>query len=167
MRDSLKLYGSKKLATPTSPVGNIDAKIVNIAQKMKSLCRGNIGVGLAANQIGRSESIFVYEHRNVLRVAINPIISEHAGTVVEVEGCLSFPGVFYPIERPRTCLLSAWDENGEHYELEGEHLTARVMLHEHDHLLGKTMVDLLNEDQLKDFKTQWPKKRQEHFSKQR
>jgi len=54
---------------------------------------------------------------------------------------LSFPGVFIPVRRPLKVRIRAYDLSGAEYELEGDGLGARAILHEIDHLNGVVMVD--------------------------
>jgi peptide deformylase len=59
------------------------------------------------------------------------------------EGCLSFPGIYVPIERAFRSKIRALGIDGKPFELEGEALLARAMQHENDHLTGKLMVDFV------------------------
>ena len=57
------------------------------------------------------------------------------------EGCLSFPGIFFNVERNLRAIVRAHDLNGEEFELDGTELTARCMLHETDHCDGIVFLD--------------------------
>jgi peptide deformylase len=59
------------------------------------------------------------------------------------EGCLSFPDVYVKVERPLRARLRATGIDGAVFEMEGEGLLARCMLHENDHLTGKLLVDFV------------------------
>jgi peptide deformylase len=131
------------------------------------LCHLYKGVGLAANQIGHNESMFVFSCRDSLKVAINPEIVEVGEPIPWREGCLSIPGITFELFRPESCFLSAYDEKGDQYEIELDGLSARIVQHENDHLLGTTMIDLLDEDQLEEFNIQWPSKRLKFLSNKR
>jgi len=75
---------------------------------------------------------------------INPeIISVSADKDKSEEGCLSFPGIYVPIERPRQARLRAMGIDGQMFEAEGEGLFGRCMQHEFDHLTGKLMIDFV------------------------
>jgi peptide deformylase len=59
------------------------------------------------------------------------------------EGCLSFPDVFVQVERPMRARVRAMGIDGQIFEIEGEGLLARCLLHEYDHLTGKLLVDFV------------------------
>ncbi len=96
------------------------------------------GVGLAAPQVGVAKQIAIVEideEEGTLEL-INPRILKQEGQDVDVEGCLSFPGIYGEVERPYSIRVKAQDRNGNHYELEAEDYYARAILHEMDHLEG-------------------------------
>lgn len=109
------------------------------------------GVGIAAVQIGEPVKMFLIES-HVAGGAddeppwafINPDIVWLSDDTEKVdEGCLSFPGIYVPIERAYRCRLRAMNIRGETFEVDGEALFARAMQHEFDHLSGKLMVDFV------------------------
>jgi peptide deformylase len=57
------------------------------------------------------------------------------------EGCLSFPGVYFPVKRSLRAVVRAQDLRGEEFEIDGLELTARCMLHETDHCDGIVFID--------------------------
>ena len=59
------------------------------------------------------------------------------------EGCLSFPDIYVKVKRPLRAKLRAMGIDGQMFEIEGEGLLARCMLHEYDHLTGKLLVDFV------------------------
>jgi peptide deformylase len=76
------------------------------------------------------------------RVAlINPVVLNVEGDQTGDEGCLSFPGVFFPVKRSLRAVVRAQDASGETFELDGMDLTARCMLHETDHCDGIVFID--------------------------
>jgi len=107
------------------------------------------GLGLAAIQIGVSRCMFVVEPRLAGReetdgpaVFINPEVLETSNeTERGEEGCLSFPEIYVPVDRPMRAKMRALDLEGNTFEFDGEGLLARCMLHENDHLTGKLLVD--------------------------
>ena len=107
------------------------------------------GLGIAAIQIGDPSKMFLVEPRlagkteHDLPVAfINPeVVWASDESDKSDEGCLSFPGVFVQVDRPRKARVRAMGIDGEIFELEGEGLLARCLLHENDHLTGKLLVD--------------------------
>ena len=109
------------------------------------------GVGIAAIQIGEPYKMFLVEAsvaggaENEDPVAfINPEILwlDDEGETTD-EGCLSFPGIYVPIERAYRCRVKAMNLQGEWFEAEGEGLFARAIQHENDHLTGKLLVDFV------------------------
>ncbi|MDX1771819.1 MAG: peptide deformylase, partial [Planococcaceae bacterium] len=67
---------------------------------------------------------------------VNPEVLQTEGSVIEIEGCLSFPELFGEVERPFYVRVKAQERNGDWYELEAEDYEARAILHEIDHLDG-------------------------------
>jgi peptide deformylase len=107
------------------------------------------GVGLAANQIGVDQRIFVLDcaaedEPSDFRVFINPEILEKDGQIVWNEGCLSFPGVTEEIKRAEHVKVRAFDRDGNRFELEAAGLLAVAIQHETDHLNGVLMIDKLS-----------------------
>lgn len=94
------------------------------------------GVGLAANQVGLKIRMFVVGTEGVGYAFFNPEIISTEGMVGFDEGCLSFPGLFLPIKRPNNVTIKFTDMNGERKEQTFGGLTARVILHEYDHMDG-------------------------------
>lgn len=109
------------------------------------------GIGIAAVQIGVPRQMFLLEAelcgqaRTDDPIAfINPeVVWASDETEKSDEGCLSFPGIYVPIERPYRARVRALDLEGQSFELEGEGLLARAIQHEFDHLTGKLMVDFV------------------------
>ncbi len=100
------------------------------------------GVGLAAPQIGISKRIVVVDDGvSGLIELVNPQIVHVEGSEVDVEGCLSVPGVYGDVSRAHTVRVSAQTRAGDSFELEAEGLMARVLQHEIDHLDGILFTD--------------------------
>jgi peptide deformylase len=103
------------------------------------------GVGLAAPQIGVSRKIAVIDISNAENpadklVLINPKILRAEGRQEGEEGCLSIPGFREQVKRGKRVTVRAQDVRGEHFEMTGEDLLARALLHETDHLHGKLYI---------------------------
>jgi peptide deformylase len=96
----------------------------------------NRGVGLSANQVGLPYRVFVMGAEKVGFACFNPEIIETHGEDTFEEGCLSFPGLFIPVKRPATVKLRYTDYNGITKEETFAGFTARITLHEFDHLDG-------------------------------
>ena len=144
---SLTLYPDPVLRKPSEPVAAFDDELRRIVDAMFARMRASRGVGLAAPQVGLKKRILVLnpdeDPANDL-VLVNPTIVARGGpqTLFD-EGCLSFPGIYVAIDRPRVARLRARGLDGEVFEAEGEALFARAMLHENDHLTGKLMIDFV------------------------
>lgn len=105
------------------------------------------GVGLAGNQVGVLERIFVWASEDTHGAVINPLITQRSSeTFEDVEGCLSIPGVTYPVERSYGVTVEGIDENGDPVRIEAEEHMARICQHEIDHLDGVLFIDRLTDD---------------------
>ncbi|WP_043319843.1 peptide deformylase [Microbulbifer sp. HZ11] len=106
------------------------------------------GVGLAATQVNVHERIVVIdvsEDQSEPLVLINPEVEVLDPEIHKYdEGCLSVPGFYETVQRPRKIRLKALDRNGETYALEAEGLLAVCIQHEIDHLDGKLFVDYIS-----------------------
>jgi peptide deformylase len=115
------------------------------------------GVGLAAPQIGFSKKIAVIDVSNGENAAdklvlINPKILNIEGKQVGEEGCLSIPGFREQVRRAKRVIVHAQNVKGEDFEMTGEDLLARALLHETEHLYGKlyiTHISALKRDLMK------------------
>src|SRR5262245_35023237 len=97
-------YPEKVLLTPTAPVAQVTDKERKLVRDMIETMYAENGVGLAANQVGVSQQIFVASADQVRGkeiVFINPRIVESKGVIKEFEGCLSIPEFFEPVKRAR------------------------------------------------------------------
>ena len=100
------------------------------------------GIGLSANQVGIGRRVFCIGMNDFRRTFFNPVIIESSGEEVSgEEGCLSFPGIFIQVKRPSTIAIEYQDESGELKTDRFEGLTARVVLHEYDHMNGIIFKD--------------------------
>jgi peptide deformylase len=105
------------------------------------------GIGLAAPQVGVQKRLFVFEHADEPGVLINPVVSETDEEWTYSEGCLSIPGIYFQITRPRKVLLTGVGIDGEEHTFEADDLKARLFQHELDHLDGVLMTDHLTPEQ--------------------
>jgi len=144
------------LRQKSKEIAKVDKSVGAIIDRMVFAIEGEeIGLGLAAPQIGESVRIIVIKSReivdengNVLQkeipttVFVNPTITKFSKekTVVE-EGCLSYMGYFGPVERPKKIKLEALDDKGRRVKINAGGLLARVVQHEVDHLDGILFID--------------------------
>ena len=101
------------------------------------------GVGLAANQVGLPYSIFVMGAGGYVTAIVNPKIIQADGEEVIKEGCLSYPGLYLNIKRANHIVVEFYDMNGVFQQRTFEGLTARIFLHEYDHLQGTVFTSLV------------------------
>ncbi|MEI7891333.1 MAG: peptide deformylase [bacterium] len=100
------------------------------------------GVGLAATQVGSNLRLCVIETDGQEYVLINPQITSKSKTkIISEEGCLSFPGKFFPISRHKEVQVRYLDENGKPSKIKGRDLLSRALQHELDHLDGVLIID--------------------------
>ncbi|MDR0383598.1 MAG: peptide deformylase [Spirochaetaceae bacterium] len=138
--------GNEILRQKSAPVKNIDGEIRAVIAKMFEILDKNKGVGLAAVQVGIPERFFIIRMGNdAPRVFINPSIIETSEELADYEeGCLSLPGVWGNLKRPKTVRVQAWNENGRPFTMDADRILARVIQHECDHLDGGLFIDKLS-----------------------
>ena len=135
--------GEPVLRKKAKKVEVIDEKILQILDDMADTMYNADGVGLAAPQVGILKRLFVIDIGDGPLVFINPEILETSGSQTGEEGCLSVPGRYEEVTRANYVKARALNEKGEEFEIEGEELLARAILHEYDHLDGTLFVDKL------------------------
>jgi peptide deformylase len=140
-----RIFGDPVLRLKTKVVAVIDDTIKVLVDDMIEVMYAAPGVGLAANQIGVSKRIAVFDAHDDLgpRVMINPEIVELSGEWDYEEGCLSVPGYVWEIKRPGFARVRALDINGKQVEYAGDGLLGRVLQHEVAHLDGGLLIDVL------------------------
>lgn len=141
----IRTFGDPVLRMKTKPVADIDAAVRTLVKDMIETMYAAPGVGLAANQVGVSRRIAVFDAHDDLgaRVLINPEIVETSGEFVYDEGCLSIPGRYWEITRPAFARVKALDLDGNEVEHAGDGLLGRVLQHEIAHLEGGLLIDEL------------------------
>ena len=108
------------------------------------------GLGLSANQVGLPYRMFVMGgHPQVedgkVRSVFNPLINDVSPESINLkEGCLSFPFLFLSIKRPKWCSVRYTDENGEEIEETLHGMSARIFMHENEHMNGYVFTDLVS-----------------------
>ena len=142
----IRTFGDPALRMETKPVERIDEKVQTLVRDMIETMYEAPGVGLAANQIGVSRRIAVFDIQDELgtRVMINPQLVETAGDWEYEEGCLSVPDRYWEINRPAFARVTALDIEGVPVEYAGDGLLGRVLQHEVDHLDGHLLLDRLS-----------------------
>ncbi len=119
-----------------------DPKIKRLVLDMIQAMEEENGIGLAAPQVGSSLKICMVKNGDKVLVLVNPkikLLSKR--TDIFEEGCLSFPGQFYPVERPIKVKVQARNMDGEKIRLKADGLLSRALQHEIDHLNGILIID--------------------------
>ena len=145
------VWPDARLREETSEVAEITDEIRALYKDLWDTMIAYQGIGIASPQIGVPVKMFLIDavvttgEKDAAPWAfINPeIIETGAEMEKNEEGCLSFPGIYVPIERPSRATVRAMGIDGEIFELEGDELLARAIQHENDHLTGKLMVDFV------------------------
>lgn len=137
---------SKILRTPTKDITfPLTKPVKRLIDNMLPTVKKAQGVGLAATQVAKSLNVaLIYLEEAGLPPfpIINPKITYRSKEMTEMEeGCLSMPGVFGMVKRPKKITLEAYDINGEKFTLTDDTFLARVIQHEVDHLNNILIID--------------------------
>jgi peptide deformylase len=128
---------TQKVQNPQTP--EIKRLILDMLETMEK----NNGLGLSANQVGRSERVCVIKLEGKTHIFINPRFkSKSWSKSVCEEGCLSFPGKFIPVKRSKKIAVEAFDKKGQKFILKAnDNLLSRAIQHEVDHLDGILFIE--------------------------
>lgn len=155
MAHQIRIFGDPVLKTQAAEITDIDGKLVRLADEMLQVMYDAPGLGLAAPQVGIQKQLFVYDVGDGPRTLVNPRIGESSGEWVYEEGCLSIPGLYVEIVRPKAVLLTGRDLDGNEVEIEADELTARLFQHELDHLHGTLMFERMTPEQRREALAEW------------
>ncbi|MFD7521367.1 peptide deformylase [Paenibacillus chitinolyticus] len=136
--------GDSVLRETAKQVTKFNSNLHKLLDDMADTMYDAPGVGLAAPQVGILKRVIVMDvgDENGLIEIVNPVVVEQSGEQIGPEGCLSIPGLEGEVKRPLKVKVKGQDRNGEEFELEGEELLARCIMHEVDHLNGVLFTDL-------------------------
>ena len=143
----IRIYGDPVLRKKSESVAQITPEIKKIVRDMTEIMEKNDGIGLAAPQVGISKSIITMETKDGPLGFINPrVLKESQEKIITEEGCLSFPGLFLKIKRPKSVEVESWVLNREKrlVKVKTSGLLARILLHELDHLNGVLFIDRIS-----------------------
>lgn len=142
---NLLYYPNKMLSKTLNEVNidNLDFDPKEIKEQMLDIMLSNMGIGLAANQVGLEHRLFVMGNtRDDAVLCINPTVIQYTEeTQLDYEGCLSFPGINILVQRPRDVLVEYYNEHLEKVRTVASDYSARLYMHELDHLNGITFKD--------------------------
>lgn len=143
----LRYYPDAVLRKKAVEIKNIDDEIKSLSREMLSIMQSAKGVGLSGNQVGELQRIIVIgtipEILDEPLVLLNPEIKKMEGSIVEDEGCLSFPDVSGRVRRRLTVSANFQNLSGEKMQIEAKGILARIIQHEMDHLNGILYPDRL------------------------
>lgn len=146
-------WGTPVMHSPTRPVTSFDDELHQLVRDMFATMEAAHGVGLAATQVGRDLSLFIFDcpdedEINRYGAVCNPVVTVPEGPERRLEsteeGCLSLPGGYQPLARPDRATCSGVDPFGNPVTIEGTGLLARCLQHETDHLNGTVFGDRLS-----------------------
>ncbi|HLW54965.1 MAG TPA: peptide deformylase [Candidatus Angelobacter sp.] len=138
-------YGDPVLEKPAETITEFNGQLKKLAEDMFESMYAAHGVGLAAPQIGIGKRIAVIdisfkERPEDKLVLVNPEIVKKEGRQRGSEGCLSLPEFREEVTRAKIVTARAQNLEGEWFEVTGEDLLARALLHETEHLQGKLYI---------------------------
>ena len=149
-------YGEAVLREKAEPVAVVTDALRALAADMIETMHRSKGVGLAAEQVGRTEKLCVIDIPEGCEneedeafnapvqmplVLFNPEIISQEGTQRDKEGCLSFPGIGGSITRAAQVTCQYLDENNMPQMVTARGFLARALQHEIDHLNGILYID--------------------------
>jgi peptide deformylase len=144
----IRIFGDPVLKSKAAPVADVDGKAIRLVDEMfESLYDCGNGLALAAPQIGVQKQVVVWDLGEDPQAIFNPEVVDSDGEWVYEEGCLSIPGLYVELARPKTVLVRGIDLDGNPVEREADELEARMFQHELDHLNGVLMFDRMTPDQ--------------------
>jgi peptide deformylase len=157
MARDIRVYGDPVLKQKAAEITDIDGKVVRLADEMLTAMYAAPGLGLAAPQVGVQKQLFVYDLGDDTgpHTLVNPAVVESRGEWVYDEGCLSIPGLYVEIARPKEVHLRGVDLDGNDVQIEADELLARLFQHELDHLQGVLMFDRMTPDQRREAMAEW------------
>lgn len=143
----LRYFPDEVLKKPAKKVSRFDGQVRKLAQDMLDTMYENNGVGLAAPQVGVSKRLMVIdvagqdEGRKPI-VFINPVLLDADGEMIGLEGCLSFPDVFFEVKRFARIVVKYQNLKGQDVKMQVEgNLLCRAIQHEMDHLDGTLFIE--------------------------
>lgn len=150
MARTIRTFGDPVLTTRAALVPDVDGKVIRLVDDMfDTLVDSGNGLALAAPQIGVQKQVVVWDLGDDPLAIVNPEIVEADGEWVYDEGCLSIPGLYVEMLRPKRVLVRGVNLQGDVVEIEADELEARMFQHEIDHLNGVLMFDRMTADQRK------------------
>lgn len=156
------LLGSPVLREKSSDVESVDGDIRQFVADLFETMKAANGIGLAANQVGRTIRVAVVRvDPGDDIVLINPVITSREGKEKGEEGCLSIPEIYGDVERAVKITFETTSLDGERVRQEVRDMEARAVLHEIDHLDGVLFLDHLSPLKRRMLLKKWKKLRKD------
>ena len=147
----IRIVGDPVLRTTAEPVTDFGPELRRLVRDMDETMENVEGAGLAAPQIGVGLRVFTFQIAGRRGHIVNPVLELSEDFQDDhVEGCLSIPGLGYPVRRRRWTRATGLDADGNEVVVEGEGMLARCLQHETDHLDGVLYIDRLAGEDKKD-----------------
>ena len=142
----VRRYGDPVLRRRAVSIDAVTPELKRLVDDMTDTMYDEVGIGLAAPQVGHSVRLLVVgdEEGRGVQALVNPVITESGGSVTAEEGCLSLPGIFADVTRAQWVKLEARDLEGRPITITARGLRSRVFQHEIDHLDGVLFIDRLD-----------------------
>ncbi len=145
------IWPDDRLRQTSVAITAVDDSVRALYQDLVDSMYAENGLGIAALQLGDARRMFIVEPKLAGRPESDPPVAFLNPEITWVsdeqqdseEGCLSFPDIYIKVKRPLRCKVRAMGLDGLTFEVEGEALLARCILHENDHLTGKLLVDFV------------------------
>ena len=138
----IRIIGDAVLRAECDTVTSFDRELRDLVTDLMDTLLGAPGrAGVAANQIGVSARVFVYDADGRRGHVVNPTIEVSEETQDGDEGCLSIPDLYFPTPRAMHATVTGFDQHGEPLTVSGSGFLARAFQHEVDHLAGRLYVD--------------------------
>ncbi|HEY4177112.1 MAG TPA: peptide deformylase [Kofleriaceae bacterium] len=145
------VWPDERLRQPSVAVAAVDDSLRELYQDLVDSMYAENGLGIAALQLGDPRRMFIVEPKLAGLTETDKPVAFINPEIVMVsdeqqdseEGCLSFPEIYIKVKRPMRAKVRAMGIDGKMFEMEGQALMARCMLHELDHLTGKLLVDFV------------------------
>ncbi len=140
----IRKYGAGILREKSTEIYDFGKKTQDLFRDLEETIAKIGGLGLAAPQIGvglRAFVAFDKEKEKLIRIVNPEIAFVDSDTEIDMEGCLSFPEIFFAISRPRRVLLKGYTSSGKKINIEAHGILARCFLHEIEHLDGVLIID--------------------------
>ena len=141
----IRTFGDPVLRSPGLAVVEFDDRLRTLADNLRETMLAAPGVGLAAPQVGVPRRLFTFDSGEEAGAYANPEIVRRSDETQEGdEGCLSIPGVYFPVVRAMSVTVRAQTLDGDTIERDAQGFLARIFQHEIDHLDGVLFVDRLD-----------------------